>query len=322
MSGTISAKRTTPRSTVGPASLAVEPASRQSALSSLRVGRTRARYRIPGGWWPRRSARPTPPERPVYAGTPLEAVESWRQSLDPGPLPVTDTCPRATRVTEDSGAREDERPGSETLTPALYSFQQASARYNWPFVWRRLADRRGHIPLGLGYWLWYAPRRSDERALCRLAGSTGGETPGPTGAPGRGSLRADCSAHLDFLASFEIKPEANGWPPAWTLRHRHRVIGGMTQCPLPRVYARPHWSITARSLTLGPPSRRIQPSAVALQGHTRSYKLSGLLPACPAMAYVIPLSDFTGVASPRHVCRVAWHSSSVRPLAVYILYGT
>lgn len=43
-------------------------------------------------------------------------------------------------------------PGSETLTPALYSFQQAFRAYNWPFgvasAWLVVA---AVVPLGLGY---------------------------------------------------------------------------------------------------------------------------------------------------------------------------
>src|SRR5712664_363810 len=69
--------------------------------------------------------------------------------------------------------------------------------------------------------------------------------------------------------------------------------------------------------------RRIQPIAVALQGHTRGRtELSG--PCQPAGDGVRDPAQrlHPRVESPRHVCRGRpGISSSVRPLAVYILYG-
>ena len=52
-------------------------------------------------------------------------------------------------------------PGSETLTPTLYSYQQAFGAYNWPFgiasAWVVVA---AVLPLGLGY---LALARPEER---------------------------------------------------------------------------------------------------------------------------------------------------------------
>src|SRR2546425_8681652 len=57
-----------------------------------------------------------------------------------------------------------------------------------------------------------------------------------------------------LLASFEIKPEANGWPPGWTLPPSAESYAEvMTQVPgFPRVYATSLIvSIAATLLTIG-----------------------------------------------------------------------
>ena len=130
-----------------------------------------------------------------------------------------------------------------------------------------------------------------------------------------------------LLASFEIKPEANGWPPAWTLPPSAESYADvMTQVPgFPRVYATSLIvSITATLLTIGTAFLAAYSLARWRFRGTRAVVQSFLvLASLPAIAYVIPLSDFTRELHLRDTfAGVALASAAVyAPLAVYILYG-
>jgi len=130
-----------------------------------------------------------------------------------------------------------------------------------------------------------------------------------------------------LLASFEIKPEANGWPPGWTLPPSAESYAEvMTQVPgFPRVYATSLIvSITTTLLTIGTAFLAAYSLARWRFRGTRAVVQSFLvLASLPAMAYVIPLSDFTRELHLRDTfAGVALASAAVyAPLAVYILYG-
>src|SRR3989442_3805995 len=130
-----------------------------------------------------------------------------------------------------------------------------------------------------------------------------------------------------LLASFEINPEANGWPPAWTLPPSAESYAEvMTQVPsFPRVYATSLIvSITATLLTIGTAFLAAYSLARWRFRGTRAVVQSFLvLASLPAMAYVIPLSDFTRELHLRDTfAGVALASAAVyAPLAVFILYG-
>jgi len=130
-----------------------------------------------------------------------------------------------------------------------------------------------------------------------------------------------------LLASFEIKPEAKGWPPAWTLPPSAESYAEvMTQVPgFLQVYATSLIvSITATLLTIGTAFLAAYSLARWRFRGTRAVVQSFLvLASLPAMAYVIPLSDFTRELHLRDTfAGVALASAAVyAPLAVYILYG-
>ncbi len=130
-----------------------------------------------------------------------------------------------------------------------------------------------------------------------------------------------------LLASFEIKPEANGWPPSWTLPPSAESYAEvMTHVPsFPRVYATSLIvSITATLLTIG--TAFLAAYSLArwrFKGRRAVVQSFLVLASLPAMAYVIPLSDFTRELHLRDTfAGVALASAAVyAPLAVYILYG-
>ncbi|TMI75683.1 MAG: carbohydrate ABC transporter permease [Bacillati bacterium ANGP1] len=130
-----------------------------------------------------------------------------------------------------------------------------------------------------------------------------------------------------LLASFQIKPEAHGWPPAWTLPPSAKSYAEvMTEVSgFPRVYATSLIvSITTTLLTIGTAFLAAYSLARWRFRGTRAVVQSFLvLASLPAMAYVIPLSDFTRELHLRDTfAGVALASAAVyAPLAVYILYG-
>src|SRR2546428_709659 len=99
-----------------------------------------------------------------------------------------------------------------------------------------------------------------------------------------------------LLASFQIKPEAHGWPPAWTLPPSAKSYAEvMTEVSgFPRVYATSLIvSITTTLLTIGTAFLAAYSLARWRFRGTRAVVQSFLvLASLPAMAYVIPLSDF------------------------------
>lgn len=129
------------------------------------------------------------------------------------------------------------------------------------------------------------------------------------------------------LASFEIKPEAGGWPPGWTFPpSTDSYIEVMSRVPgFPRVFAVSILLATAATVvTIGTAFLGAY-SLARWPFRARRFAVQAflVLASLPAMAYVIPLSDFTRHMHLRDTFPgVALASAAVyAPLAVYILYG-
>jgi len=129
------------------------------------------------------------------------------------------------------------------------------------------------------------------------------------------------------LASLAIKPDTGAWPPGWTFPpSAGSYVEVMNAVPgFPRVLATSLvLSISATLLTIGTAFLaayslarwRFRGKRVVVQGFL-------VLASLPAMAYVIPLSDFTREVHLRDTfAGVALASAAVfAPLAVYVLYG-
>ncbi len=150
---------------------------------------------------------------------------------------------------------------------------------------------------------------------------------------GRRILLAVCVLGLTLpiawtiLASFEIKPDTNRWPPLLALPpSAGSYVEVMTAVPgFPRVFATSVVvALTATVLTIGT-------AFLGAYGLARwpfrgkRFVVQGflVLASLPAMAYVIPLSDLTRLLRLRDTfAGVALASAAVyAPLAVYILSG-
>jgi multiple sugar transport system permease protein len=129
------------------------------------------------------------------------------------------------------------------------------------------------------------------------------------------------------LASFEIKPVGDLWPPGWTLPPSGAsYVEVMTRIPgFPRVFGTSVLlATTATILTVGPAFLAAYSLARwRFRGQRLVVQAFLVLASLPAMAYVIPLRDLTRqILLHDTFAGVALASGAVyAPLAVYVLFG-
>jgi len=222
-------------------------------------------------------------------------------------------------------------PGSETLTPALYSYQQAFLASNWPAGVTAAWLTAGMVFLVGGAYL-LAIRRSVELEPGAADGS-GTAPPGRRGGPVRlivltpSVLAIVLPLLWTALASVGVVPDDARQPPAWTWPPS---LGGYTEV----VVAEPAFPRELATTVALSTTATVLTAAIAFLA---SYSLSRwrargmpmlvqgflVLATLPVMAYVVPLGDlarrlhlhdtFGGVA----LASVAVYA----PLAVFILWG-
>ena len=224
-------------------------------------------------------------------------------------------------------------PGSDTLTPVLYSYQRAFQASNWPLgvtsAWLVVA---AVLLMGVAYVALI--RRTTAAEGQPLDASETRERPQRRQRVwirgfilGISVLAIVLPLAWTILASFGITPDDAVKPPMWTLRpsveHYDELVAADTQFPLEfttslalSATATVVTVVTAFLAAYSISRSRVRGKAALVQGFL-------ILATLPVIAYVLPLSDlaralhlhdtFVGVA----LASVAVYA----PLAVFVLYG-